>query len=220
MKKTILTTGLAVGLSLSSLAGVQANASEVNVDEAKLAKLAINNPEKLNEAPVQEGAYEISFDLEGTTFKFKSDGERWVWKYAPVGSDFSDFDNSFNNNESYVASAPVVENYSSYETYEAPSYSYNEPSYSYSAPKASAPVASNDGLNWASLAECESGGNPNIVDASGTYHGLYQFDAGTWASVGGTGVASQASAEEQTMRAKMLYAQRGAQPWPNCGAYL
>lgn len=85
-------------------------------------------------------------------------------------------------------------------------------------PQASAPA--NDGLNWDGLAACESGGNPSAVDPSGTYHGLYQFDAGTWQSVGGSGVASQASAEEQTMRAQMLYEQRGSAPWPVCGANL
>lgn len=85
-------------------------------------------------------------------------------------------------------------------------------------PQASAPA--NDGLNWSGLAACESGGNPGAVDPSGTYHGLYQFDAGTWQSVGGSGVASQASAEEQTMRAQMLYEQRGSAPWPVCGANL
>ena len=85
-------------------------------------------------------------------------------------------------------------------------------------PQASAPA--NDGLNWGGLAACESGGNASAVDPSGTYHGLYQFDAGTWQSVGGSGVASQASAEEQTMRAQMLYEQRGSAPWPVCGANL
>ena len=36
-----------------------------------------------------------------------------------------------------------------------------------------------------SIAACESGGDPTAVDASGTYRGKYQFDTGTWASVGG-----------------------------------
>src|SRR5699024_7659477 len=85
-------------------------------------------------------------------------------------------------------------------------------------PEASAPA--NDELNWGGLAACESGGNVSAVDSSGTYHGLYQFDAGAWQSVGGSGVASQASAEEQTMRAQMLYEQRGSAPWPVCGANL
>ncbi len=77
-----------------------------------------------------------------------------------------------------------------------------------------------DSLNWAALAQCEAGGRPTAVDPSGTYHGLYQFDARTWQSMGGTGVASTAPASEQTMRAKMLYQQRGASPWPICGSKL
>jgi len=76
------------------------------------------------------------------------------------------------------------------------------------------------GLNWAALAACESGGNPSIVSASGKYHGLYQFSVGTWNAVGGTGLPSQASAEEQTARAQMLYNRSGAGQWPVCGSRL
>lgn len=78
----------------------------------------------------------------------------------------------------------------------------------------------NSGLNWGALAACESGGNANAVSSNGLYHGLYQFDAQTWQSVGGSGVASQASAAEQTQRAQILYNQRGASPWPVCGSRL
>jgi LysM repeat protein len=73
---------------------------------------------------------------------------------------------------------------------------------------------------WAKVAQCESGGNPRAVNPSGKYHGLFQFDRRTWRSVGGSGKASDDSASEQLMRAKKLYAQRGASPWPNCGRYL
>lgn len=59
---------------------------------------------------------------------------------------------------------------------------------------------------------CESGGNPGAVNPNGHY-GLWQFDYATWASVGGTGNPAAASAEEQTMRARMLYNLRGWQPW-------
>ena len=76
-----------------------------------------------------------------------------------------------------------------------------------------------DGLNWGALANCESGGNPRAVNAAG-YYGLYQFDTGTWRSVGGSGLPSSASAAEQTYRAKRLYQQRGRSPWPTCGRLL
>ncbi|MFK4147944.1 ubiquitin-like domain-containing protein [Streptomyces sp. NPDC004065] len=77
-----------------------------------------------------------------------------------------------------------------------------------------------DRLNWRGLAQCESGGRPDAVDSSGTYGGLYQFDTGTWHGLGGTGRPQDASAEEQTYRAKKLYVRRGASPWPHCGDRL
>ncbi|WP_141314427.1 resuscitation-promoting factor [Streptomyces spinoverrucosus] len=83
-----------------------------------------------------------------------------------------------------------------------------------------ASVKGADGLDWQGLAACESGGRANAVDPSGTYGGLYQFDAHTWRSLGGTGRPQDASAAEQTYRAKKLYTRRGASPWPHCGARL
>jgi hypothetical protein len=77
-----------------------------------------------------------------------------------------------------------------------------------------------DSLNWAALARCESGGNPTIVSSNGKYYGLYQFSVGTWQGVGGSGLPSQASADEQTARAKMLYNRSGAGQWPVCGKNL
>ena len=77
-----------------------------------------------------------------------------------------------------------------------------------------------DGLNWAALAECESGGNPNAYNPAGPYYGLYQFLASTWRSVGGTGVPTDHSASEQTYRAQILYRRSGAGQWPVCGRYL
>ncbi|WP_282702739.1 resuscitation-promoting factor [Streptomyces sp. CC219B] len=77
-----------------------------------------------------------------------------------------------------------------------------------------------DHLNWQGLAACESGGRPDAVDPSGTYGGLYQFDTRTWQGLGGKGRPQDAPASEQTFRAKKLYVQRGASPWPHCGARL
>ncbi|KIF78820.1 transglycosylase [Streptomyces sp. 150FB] len=81
-------------------------------------------------------------------------------------------------------------------------------------------VAGADGLNWSGLAVCESGGRAGAVDASGNYGGLYQFDTGTWRALGGSGRPQDASGQEQTFRAKKLYVQRGASPWPHCGRRL
>ena len=67
------------------------------------------------------------------------------------------------------------------------------------------------------IASCESGGNPAAISAGGAYRGKYQFDYGTWASVGGSGDPAAASEAEQDMRAAILYARSGSSPWPICG---
>lgn len=87
-------------------------------------------------------------------------------------------------------------------------------------PVSSGNTPSADGLNWAALAACESGGRPNAVSASGTYRGMYQFSQATWNSVGGTGDPAAASVDEQTYRAQLLYNRSGAGQWPHCGPRL
>jgi hypothetical protein len=67
------------------------------------------------------------------------------------------------------------------------------------------------------IAACESGGDPTAVSPEGTYMGLYQFDQGTWESVGGSGSPIEASAAEQSYRAALLYSESGSSPWPICG---
>lgn len=67
------------------------------------------------------------------------------------------------------------------------------------------------------IAACESGGDPTIVSSDGTYRGKYQFDYGTWESVGGSGDPAEASEQEQDYRAALLYSQSGSSPWPICG---
>lgn len=67
------------------------------------------------------------------------------------------------------------------------------------------------------IASCESGGDPTAVSSDGTYRGLYQFDYGTWESMGGTGDPAAAPVAEQNYRAALLYATAGSSPWPVCG---
>ena len=91
-------------------------------------------------------------------------------------------------------------------------------------PERQAPVAgstppTNDGLNWAALANCESGGNPSTNTGNG-YYGLYQFSLPTWQAVGGSGYPHENSAAEQTHRAQILLQQSGDEQWPACGDLL
>lgn len=66
------------------------------------------------------------------------------------------------------------------------------------------------------IRECESGGDYGISTGNGFY-GAYQFDYGTWISVGGSGLASDAPPREQDERAAELYRRSGSSPWPVCG---
>jgi Transglycosylase-like domain len=66
------------------------------------------------------------------------------------------------------------------------------------------------------IADCESGGDPHAVSADGTYRGKYQFDYGTWASVGGHGDPAAAPEREQDYRAALLLSRSGSSPWPVC----
>jgi hypothetical protein len=82
------------------------------------------------------------------------------------------------------------------------------------AKQAAAPAAS---PALEAIAACESGGNPGAIGGGGAFRGKYQFDYGTWASVGGSGDPAAAPEAEQDRRAAMLLARSGSSPWPVCG---
>lgn len=86
------------------------------------------------------------------------------------------------------------------------------------APEPKGDVVATSGV-WAQLAQCESGGDPTTNTGNG-YYGLYQFSQQTWVAMGGSGLPSEASAAEQTMRAQKLQAQSGWGQWPGCAAKL
>ncbi|CAN5155516.1 hypothetical protein BH09PAT3_BH09PAT3_6960 [soil metagenome] len=85
-------------------------------------------------------------------------------------------------------------------------------------PVSSAPAVS-DGSAWDRLAACEAGGNWSINTGNGYYGGL-QFTTSSWRAVGGSGLPSDASREEQIMRGQMLQARQGWGAWPACSAKL
>jgi len=89
------------------------------------------------------------------------------------------------------------------------------------ASEGSFPTPESVGVSTATLeaiASCESGGDPTAVSADGAYHGKYQFDYGTWASVGGSGDPAAATETEQDYRAALLYSQAASSSWPVCAS--
>ena len=72
---------------------------------------------------------------------------------------------------------------------------------------------------WPALRQCES--NSNYGDDTGNgYYGAYQFNLGTWRSLGLGGLPSQASAGQQDQAAAELQARRGWGQWPTCARRL
>lgn len=74
---------------------------------------------------------------------------------------------------------------------------------------------------WACIRQKESGGNYAENTGNG-YYGAYQFDLGTWHSLGYPGRPDQAPPADQDAAAQKLYSERGFAPWANtarmCGA--
>jgi hypothetical protein len=69
----------------------------------------------------------------------------------------------------------------------------------------------------ASIAACESGGDPQAIGGGGAFRGKYQFTYQSWAAVGGHGDPAAAPEAEQDRRAAMLMARSGTGNWPVCG---
>lgn len=77
--------------------------------------------------------------------------------------------------------------------------------------------ASDGSAQLASIARCESGGDPTAISAGGHYRGKYQFSRTTWREIGGKGDPAKAPEAVQDEIAARLLAQRGTSPWPVCG---
>lgn len=196
MKKTILASSLTVALGVAGYSLVdghnEAHASELNIDKAHLADLALNHPEQLNAAPIQEGAYDYHFTYEGYDFNFTSNGSTWSWSYEVAGqgsaqtsfyaaptanySTQSYTESSMNtgaytqqssNTHVQAVSAPQTSNYSTN------SGSTSSASSAGGSVKAQFLASGGTEAAWNSIIMPESGGNPNIVNSYG-YSGLGQ----------------------------------------------
>lgn len=83
MKKTILTTTLALGLGVSGFtAGQTADASEQDVNKEQLAEMAQADSSELNNAPIHAGEYSYNFNINGVNYNFESDGTNYSWSYG------------------------------------------------------------------------------------------------------------------------------------------
>lgn len=189
MKKTILTSTLALGLGVTGFAtGHSADAAENNVDQANLAQQAQNNPEQLNDSPVQDGSYNYDFAQNGTNYQFESDGENFNWSYNGYNDDSADESSNDSSTQQQTSSDE-------------------------SASSSSSDV--NGHLQQ--IAQRESGGDTQAVNPSSGAAGKYQFLQSTWDSVAPSEYQGQSPTEApedvQDQAAQKLYDEVGADQW-------
>jgi len=72
-----------------------------------------------------------------------------------------------------------------------------------------------DDVIWQRLRNCEAGGRYQANSGNG-YYGAYQMSAGTWHSLGFSGLPHQAAPEVQYQAARKLQARSGWGQWPAC----
>jgi resuscitation-promoting factor RpfC len=77
-------------------------------------------------------------------------------------------------------------------------------------------VAYAEGMDWDSVAQCESGGNWGADTGNGFYGGL-QFKPSTWEENGGVGNPANASRDQQIAVANRVLVTQGPGAWPKCG---
>ena len=213
MKKTLLASSLAVGLGIvAGNAGHEAHASEADLNKASLAQMAQSNDQTLNQKPIEAGAYNYTFDYEGFTYHFESDGTHFAWNYHATGANGADMS----------AQAPATNNVapSAVQANQQPQASTSNNSQVTATPtesKASEGSSVNVNDHLKQIAQRESGGNIHAVNPTSGAAGKYQFLQSTWDSVAPAkykGV-SPANAPEsvQDAAAVKLYNTGGAGHW-------
>ncbi|WP_436953372.1 transglycosylase family protein [Staphylococcus shinii] len=231
MKKTVIASTLAVGLGVTGFAaGNSADASEQGVDKAQLAQQALTNPESLNEAPVQEGAYDINFTYNNKDFNFTSDGENFSWNYGDASGEGSNtsVEQTTNNNVQEEqaqptqagSEQPAQEAAPQQETTQQPQQEATSQS-SVSSNESSSSEASegSSGVNahLQQIAQRESGGDIHATNPSSGASGKFQFLQSTWDSVAPSEYQGQPAANApeavQDAAAQKLYDEVGASQW-------
>ena len=230
MKKTVIASTLAVGLGVTGLAaGNSADASEQGVDKAQLAQQAQTNPESLNEAPVQEGAYNINFNYNNLDYSFQSDGQYWTWSYGqgnasaeqPAQAEQPTQQTQPQQTEQASTEQPAQQAAPQTEQTQQPKQETTEQASTTSNESSSSEASEGSSVNVNShlqaIAQRESGGDLKAVNPSSGAAGKYQFLQSTWDSVAPSqykGVSpTEAPESVQDAAAVKLYNEVGPSQW-------
>ncbi|WP_426428318.1 transglycosylase family protein [Staphylococcus equorum] len=210
MKKTVIASTLALGLGITGAAN-SADASEQGVDKAELAQLAQSNSEQLNEAPVQEGAYDIDFNYNGTDYSFESDGTNFSWSFGGGSTEAP----AQQEAPAEQAAEPAQQEAPKTEATQQPQ--QESTSKESSSSEASSGSSVNVNSHLQAIAQRESGGDLKAVNPSSGAAGKYQFLQSTWDSVAPSAYQGMSPTEApesvQDAAAVKLYNEVGASQW-------
>lgn len=220
MKKTILTSTLAVSLGITGFAADNsADASEQNVDQAKLVNLVQNNPEQLNESPIQKGSYNYDFIQNGVSYHFESDGVNFSWSYNGYNNTTAEINND-GQQEVSKSEQPVQQQAPQTKETQQPQQQATtniSTQSSQNSNEASSGSSVNVNSHLQAIAQRESGGDLKAVNPSSGAAGKYQFLQSTWDSVAPAeyqGVSpTEAPESVQDAAAVKLYNEVGASQW-------
>ena len=148
--------------------------------------------------------FTIVFLLTGHAIKVNSESETKSYRQESVFNQSAD-----------INPHPIIKNYEETKPITI-AMSYEEDKITPTPTPAFSP---SDDAVWLKVAECESHQNWKDDTGNGYYGGL-QFSLGAWASVGGSGKPSDASADEQISRGKLLQHVRGWGAWGGCSKRL
>ncbi|MCM3483742.1 MAG: transglycosylase family protein [Staphylococcus warneri] len=240
MKKTIIASSLAVGLGVvAGNAGHDAHASEANINEAELAQKAQSNDQSLNESPIQEGAYNYTFDYNGFTYHFESDGSNFSWDFHQSGQSSEASNTQAQPQQDVSEQASASTNQTSAEEVSNQQQSNSAQPEQVSAPQteqtqqpqqeattSNNESSSNEASSGSSvnvndhlkqIAQRESGGDIHATNPSTGASGKYQFLQSTWDSVAPSEYkgqpASSAPEHVQDTAAQKLYDTAGPSQW-------
>lgn len=238
MKKLLVASSASAALFAVGV-GANAHAAEDNnVNQDQLAQTALNNPQQLNQAPVQEGAYNIGFDNSGYNFNFNSDGTNWSWSYnangaaqqapaqqttqqqAPAAQQAPAQEQTQQPAQQSTQQAPAQETTQqqapAQEQAQQPAQAQTQQQ---SAPAQQSADSGSSSINshLQSIAQRESGGDIHATNPSSGASGKFQFLQTTWDSVAPAEYQGRPAAEApeavQDAAAQKLYDTAGPSQW-------
>lgn len=223
MKKAILTSILATTLGvtgLSAVGGHDANASESNIDTAKLAQKAQNHDASLNK-PLHPGSYDYKFNVDGFDYHFWSNGTNFAYEFE-AGHKYQQgvpqvAQSQFAKVESQAKSTQPT----GVKQYQAPqkTASYTASNSVQKQPTRSATSGSvNVPAHLQAIAQRESGGDIHAINPSSGAAGKYQFLQSTWDAIApsqwkGVSPASAPESVQDQMAVKLYNGGAGASHW-------